>query len=95
MKALIFRETGEPNVKLQLTDVPTPDLFLARRIVRVLLSPINASDLHMMSRQLSLPRSVGSRGDQLRKVLIVADTDFLSSWRFCLRPRVCRVCQNV
>ena len=48
MKALIFRETGEPSSALKLEEIPTPPLARGEALVRVLLSPINASDLHMV-----------------------------------------------
>ena len=48
MKALIFRKTGEPKSVLQLDEIPTPALAVGEALVRVLLSPINASDLHMV-----------------------------------------------
>jgi len=48
MKALIFRETGEPKSVLQLAEIPTPPLGPGEALVRVQLSPINASDLHMV-----------------------------------------------
>src|SRR5437870_13841682 len=48
MKALIFRETGEPQSVLQLPEIPTLPLARGEALVRVLLSPINASDLHMV-----------------------------------------------
>jgi NADPH:quinone reductase-like Zn-dependent oxidoreductase len=48
MKALIFRETGEPKSVLKLAEIPTPPLAPGEALVRVLLSPINASDLHMV-----------------------------------------------
>ena len=48
MKALIFRETGEPKTVLKLAEIPTPPLALGEALVRVLLSPINPSDLHMV-----------------------------------------------
>jgi NADPH2:quinone reductase len=50
MKALIFRETGEPKSVLELAEIPipTPPLASGEALVRVLLSPINASDLHMV-----------------------------------------------
>jgi NADPH:quinone reductase-like Zn-dependent oxidoreductase len=47
MKALIFRETGEPKSVLKLAEIPTPPLAPGEALVRVLLSPINPSDLHM------------------------------------------------
>ena len=48
MQALIFRETGEPQSVLQLAEIPTPPLASGEALVRVLLSPINPSDLHMV-----------------------------------------------
>src|SRR5467141_596098 len=48
MKALIFRETGEPKSVLKLAEIPTPPLAPGEALVRVLLSPINPSDLHMV-----------------------------------------------
>jgi len=63
MKALIFRETGEPKSVLQLEEIPTPALAVGEALVRVLLSPINASDLHMVrgryGYQPELPASPG------------------------------------
>ena len=48
MRALIFRETGEPKSVLKLAEIPTRPLAPGEALVRVLLSPINASDLHMV-----------------------------------------------
>jgi hypothetical protein len=48
MKALIFRETGEPNSVLELAEIPTPPLAQGEALVRVLLTPIHPSDLHMV-----------------------------------------------
>ena len=66
MKALIFRETGEPNSVLKLEEIPTPPLSSGEALVRVLLSPINASDLHMVrgryGYQPELPASPGIEG---------------------------------
>src|SRR6516162_6753354 len=63
MKALIFRETGEPKSVLKLEEVPTPLLVPGQALVRVLLTPINASDLHMVrgryGYQPELPASPG------------------------------------
>ena len=63
MKALIFRETGEPKSVLKLAEIPTPPLATGEALVRVLLAPINASDLHMVrgryGRQPELPASPG------------------------------------
>jgi NADPH:quinone reductase-like Zn-dependent oxidoreductase len=66
MKALIFRETGEPKSALKLEDLPPPPLASGEALVRVLLSPINASDLHMVrgryGYQPELPASPGIEG---------------------------------
>src|SRR6201982_252875 len=66
MKALIFRETGEPSGVLQLAEIPTPPLAPGEALVRVLLSPINPSDLHMVrgryGYQPELPASPGTEG---------------------------------
>ena len=66
MKALIFRETGEPKSVLKLAELPTPPLASGEALVRVLLSPINASDLHMVrgryGYQPELPASPGIEG---------------------------------
>jgi len=63
MKALIFRETGEPKSVLELEGIPTPAPGSGEALVRVLLSPINASDLHMVrgryGYQPELPASPG------------------------------------
>ena len=65
MKALIFRETGEPKIALQLAEIPAPPLAPGEALVRVLLSPINASDLHMVrgryGYQPELPASPGMK----------------------------------
>src|SRR5437667_3220342 len=66
MKALIFRETGEPQSVLQLAEIPTPPLAPGEALTRVLLSPINPSDLHMVrgryGYQPELPASPGAEG---------------------------------
>src|SRR3984893_6565256 len=66
MKALIFRETGEPKSVLKLAGIPAPPLAPGEALVRVLLSPINPSDLHMVrgryGYQPELPASPGAEG---------------------------------
>jgi NADPH:quinone reductase-like Zn-dependent oxidoreductase len=66
MKALIFRETGEPKSVLELAEIPTPTEAPGEALVRALLSPINASDLHMVrgryGYQPQLPASPGIEG---------------------------------
>src|SRR5215469_786447 len=66
MKALIFGETGEPSGVLKLVEIPTPPLAPGQALVRVLLSPIHPSDLHMVrgryGYQPELPASPGIEG---------------------------------
>src|SRR5215468_4587890 len=66
MKALIFGETGEPSGVLKLAEIPTPPLAPGEALVRVLLSPIHPSDLHMVrgryGYQPELPASPGIEG---------------------------------
>jgi NADPH2:quinone reductase len=66
MKALLFQETGEPKNVLKLAEIPTPPLTPGTVLVRVLLSPINPSDLHMVrgryGYQPELPASPGAEG---------------------------------
>ena len=74
MKALVFRETGEPKSVLQLAEIPTPPLAPGEALVRVLLSPINASDLHMVrgryGYQPELPASPGIEGVGIVEALV-------------------------
>src|SRR5581483_1308670 len=66
MKALIFRETGEPKSVLKMAEIPAPPLGPREALVRMLLSPIHASDLHMVrgryGYQPELPASPGIEG---------------------------------
>src|SRR5581483_10060303 len=66
MRALTFTETGEPNSVLKLAEIPTPPLALGEALVRVLLTPIHPSDLHMLrgryGYQPELPASPGIEG---------------------------------
>ena len=66
MKALIFRETGEPKSVLKLAEIPTPPLAPGEALVRVLMTPIHPSDLHMLrgryGYQPELPASPGIEG---------------------------------
>jgi NADPH:quinone reductase-like Zn-dependent oxidoreductase len=63
---LIFTETGEPNSVLKLAEIPTPPLAHGEALVRVLLTPIHPSDLHMVrgryGYQPELPASPGIEG---------------------------------
>ena len=63
MKALVFDRTGDPNEVLTVRDLPTPNPGPDEILVRVRLSPIHPSDLHIMrgrfGRQPTLPASPG------------------------------------
>jgi NADPH:quinone reductase-like Zn-dependent oxidoreductase len=66
MKALIFRQTGEPSGVLKLEEIPAPPMAAGEALVRVLLTPIHPSDLHMVrgryGYQPELPASPGIEG---------------------------------
>jgi NADPH2:quinone reductase len=66
MRALIFTETGEPNSVLKLEETSAPPLAPGAALVRVLLTPIHPSDLHMVrgryGYQPELPASPGIEG---------------------------------
>src|SRR4029453_14684112 len=48
IKPLVFPETANPKGVLKLGEIPPPPLAPGEALVRVLLSPINPSDLHMV-----------------------------------------------
>ena len=66
MKALIFSNTGDPHEVLQLGELPDPKPGKGEVLVRIVLSPINPSDLHMIrgryGYQPELPASPGAEG---------------------------------
>jgi len=63
MKALVFERTGEPDDVLTVRELPTPEPGPGEILVRVRLSPVHPSDMHMMrgrfGRQPTLPASPG------------------------------------
>jgi NADPH2:quinone reductase len=63
MKAFVFDRTGEPNDVLGIQELPEPKPGRGEILVRVRLSPVHPSDLHVMrgrfGRQPSLPASPG------------------------------------
>ena len=66
MKALIFERNGEPSEVLQLRDIPRPEIGPDEVLVRMRLSPVHPSDLHVIrarfGRQPALPAIGGSEG---------------------------------
>ena len=63
MRAFIFERNGEPADVLAVRDLPDPVPGPGELLVRVSLSPVNASDLHVIrgrfGRQPALPASPG------------------------------------
>jgi NADPH:quinone reductase-like Zn-dependent oxidoreductase len=101
MKALIFRETGEPKSVLKLEEIPTPSPAHGEALVRVLLSPINASDLHMVrgryGRQPELPASPGieavgiveALGQGVQSPAVGTRVIFIDTWNTWREQIVC------
>ena len=76
MKAVVFDKTGEPGEVLTMRNLPDPVPGPRQALVRVLLSPVHPSDLHMVP--LSL-RSVRAR--VIRPILSLAGWCCLREWR--------------
>ncbi|MBV9087984.1 MAG: zinc-dependent alcohol dehydrogenase family protein, partial [Acidobacteriaceae bacterium] len=103
MKALIFRETGEPKSVLELAEVPNPRPGPGEALVRVLLSPINPSDLHMVrgryGYQPELPASPGIEavgsveavGAGVEAPMVGTRVVFVDTWSTWREQIVCRV----
>ena len=103
MKALIFRSTGEPKTVLELAEIPTPPLTRGEALVRVLVSPINASDLHMVrgryGYQPELPASPGiegvgiveALGPGVQGPLVGSRVIFVNTWNTWREQIVCSV----
>src|SRR6201982_559604 len=103
MKALIFREAGEPKSVLKLEEISPPLLPAGEALVRVLLSPINASDLHMVhgryGYQPELPASPGiegvgvveAGGPGVQAPMVGARVVFVDTWNTWRERIVCSV----
>ena len=61
MKAVIFRETGEPKRVLELAEISTPPLAQGEALVRVLLSPNQRNRSAHGARALWLSAGVASQ----------------------------------
>lgn len=102
MKALIFRETGEPKRVLKLEEIPTPPLAPGEALVRVLLSPIHPSDLHMVrgryGYQPELPASPGieavgiveALGPGVQGPVVGTRVVFIRTWNTWCEQIVCK-----
>jgi NADPH2:quinone reductase len=66
MKALTFERNGEPAEVLRLRDIPGPAIGPNDVLVRMRLSPVHPSDLHVLrarfGRKPALPATGGSEG---------------------------------
>jgi NADPH:quinone reductase-like Zn-dependent oxidoreductase len=66
MKAILFRQFGEPQQVLRLEDAPAPEPGPGQVLVRMIASPINPSDLLYVrgqyGRRPELPSSAGFEG---------------------------------
>jgi NADPH:quinone reductase-like Zn-dependent oxidoreductase len=103
MKALIFRETREPKIVLKLAEIPNPPLADGDALVRVQLSPINASDLHMVrgryGYQPELPASPGIEGvgiveavgPGVQEAMVGTRVVFVNTWNTWREQIVCQV----
>src|SRR5215831_13677989 len=63
MKAFVFERTGDPDDVLAVRELPKPKPRQGEILVRVRLSPVHPSDMHIMrgrfGRQPTLPASPG------------------------------------
>ena len=63
MKAFVFERTGDPNDVLAVRELPKPKPRQDEILVRVRLSPVHPSDMHIMrgrfGHQPTLPASPG------------------------------------
>jgi NADPH:quinone reductase-like Zn-dependent oxidoreductase len=63
VKAFVFERTGDPNDVLAVRELPEPKPGPGESLVRVRLSPVHPSDMHIMrgrfGRQPTLPASPG------------------------------------
>ncbi len=85
-----LKDLREPKSVLKLAEIPTPPLAAGEGLVRVLLSPINPSDLHMVrgryGYQPELPASPGAdAAARIQKLNKRVWTRPGSAWRHCQR----------
>lgn len=102
MKALIFSATGDPTTVLSLDELATPRPGPGEVLVRVKLTPINPSDLHMIrgryGYQPALPASPGAEGlgvieevgENVNNLTVGSRVIFLRTWNLWREYVICR-----
>src|SRR5260221_645204 len=63
MKAFVFERTGNPNDVLAVRELPEPKPGPGEILVRVRLSPVHPSDMHIMRRRSQVPDIKALCGD--------------------------------
>jgi hypothetical protein len=83
MKAPIFKNIGEPREVLRLEDIEEAKPGQAEVLLRMLFSPVNPSDMHMVrgryGYQPSLPASPGAKSPMHSSTLLRAKYEFMGS----------------
>jgi NADPH:quinone reductase-like Zn-dependent oxidoreductase len=107
MKALLFHKTGEPKDVLQLEEVAVSDPGHDEVRVRMLFTPINPSDLHMVrgryGYQPDLPASPGGEGvgvieavgDDVKDLEVGTRVIFIHCWNLWREQVICQADQVV
>jgi NADPH:quinone reductase-like Zn-dependent oxidoreductase len=107
MKALVFHKTGEPKDVLQLEERAINDPGHDEVRVRILLTPINPSDLHMVrgryGYQPDLPASPGGEGvgvieavgNDVKDLEVGTRVIFIHCWNLWRQQVICKADQVV
>jgi NADPH:quinone reductase-like Zn-dependent oxidoreductase len=105
MRALLFRETGDPKEVLHLEEIADPTPGEGEVLLRVLFSPVNPSDLHMVrgryGYQPELPASPGGEGVGLieaigpgvQGLLVGTRVLCIGTWNLWREKLVCKATQ--
>jgi threonine dehydrogenase-like Zn-dependent dehydrogenase len=80
VKAFIFKNIGKPREVLRLEDIEEAKPGQAEVLLRMLFSPVNPSDMHMVrgryGYQPSLPASPGEKSPMHSSTLLRAKCEF-------------------